>query len=723
MSNTKKITNTDFAIGDLGSSSKVTTMDMMLATLALVLWLSRDIVEAAPPMAKPGCPDKCGDVTIPYPFGIGSRCYYNEWYEITCNTSNPMLTKFSLQVLKISLSSSQVIINAPTVVNSTAQDTTWTSANLGGSPYSFSSIYNDFAPVSCVGTSFVNGGENIVARCGSFCNSQIRDNTTSQESICLSVLPYPLSIYGVSITRTNGTYSYVLVASRDFLNNLEMSNPQQSLLSLVSNGSHVPVNLDWKYFYLPNQFLNESNSGNCNMHQANGVYTCTCPQRQGGNPYLPNGCQESPRCASCKGDCYVISDDYMDVGCYIPKKSRAHLLGVVLGLSIGIGSLLASLGCYWLWQILKRRKKIKVRAKNFKQNGGLLLQRQMCYNDCVVEKTKVFTVSELEVATDHFNENRILGQGGQGTVYKGMLTDGRVIAVKKSKKVDESQLEPFINEVVILSQINHRNVVKLLGCCLETEVPLLVYEFIPNGTLSQHIHNPSEEFHIPWKMRLQIAAESAGAIAYLHSSSSAPIYHRDIKSSNILLDDKYRAKVSDFGTSRTILIDQTHLTTQVQGTFGYLDPEYFQSNQFTEKSDVYSFGVVLVELMTSKKPISPDKSKEWRSLATEFLLLAENSCLSDIFDPHVSKEAKQEELEAVANLAKECLNLNGKQRPTMKEVAIILDGLQSRNETSSIQQTFPEWNQAVTDVSVMDTAPFTSSTFFSQEEDALILHI
>ena len=327
--------------------------------------------------------------------------------------------------------------------------------------------------------------------------------------------------------------------------------------------------------------------------------------------------------------------------------------------------------------MIKKRKKIKLKQKFFKRNGGLLLQQQLSSSENSVQKTKLFNSKELENATDHFNENRILGKGGQGTVYKGMLVDGRIVAIKKCNLVDEGNLQQFVNEIIILSQINHRNVVKLLGCCLETEIPLLVYEFIPNGTLFQYIHKESEDFPLlTWDMRLRIATEVAGALSYLHSSASLPIYHRDIKSSNILLDDKFRAKVADFGTSRSVAVDQTHVTTLVYGTFGYLDPEYFQTSQFTDKSDVYSFGVVLIELLTGEKPVSSTRSQRDRNLSTYFIHSIEEKRLFDVLDTQVRKEENKEEVMAIANLAKRCLHLNGKNRPTMIEIMMELEGVQ-----------------------------------------------
>ncbi|XP_022722173.1 putative wall-associated receptor kinase-like 13 [Durio zibethinus] len=365
------------------------------------------------------------------------------------------------------------------------------------------------------------------------------------------------------------------------------------------------------------------------------------------------------------------------------------------GCSTSIGTVFVLLGTWRMQKVLERRKNIKLKQRYFKRNGGLLLQQQLSSNEGNVEKIRLFTTKELEKATDYYHENRIIGQGGQGTVYKGMLTDGSIVAIKKSKMVeektfDEKKLEQFINEVIILSQIIHRNVVKLLGCCLETKVPLLVYEFIPNGTLSQLIHDQNEEFPLTWEMRLRIAIEIANALSYLHSAASVPIYHRDIKSGNILLDDKYRAKVSDFGISRSVALEQTHITTQVQGTFGYLDPEFFRSSQFTEKSDVYSFGVVLVELLTGQKPISSTQSEEVRSLVAFFLLTMKENSLFDILDPMARNNGPEEEIIAVAKLAKRSLNLNGKKRPTMKQVAMELERIRASEEANAIEQSVDE---------------------------------
>ena len=388
---------------------------------------------------------------------------------------------------------------------------------------------------------------------------------------------------------------------------------------------------------------------------------------------------------------------------------------ICVGIAIGLGTLLLVIFAWWMYRVLKRRNKIKYKEKCFKKNGGLLLEQQLSSCEGNVDKTTLFTSKELEKATDRYNENRVIGQGGQGIVYKGMLMDGRIVAVKKLKIMGENKLRQFINEVVILSQINHRNVVKLLGCCLESEVPLLVYEFIPNGTLSEHIHDQNEEFPITWEMRLRIATEVARALSYLHSAAATPIYHRDIKSTNILLDDKYRAKVADFGTSKSITIDQTHLTTQVQGTFGYLDPEYFRSSQFTEKSDVYSFGIVLIELLTGKKPILKTRSGEEKSLATYFISSMKENRLSDLLDTRVVKEGRQEEINAFAHLARRCINLNGMNRPTMIEVAMELERIRKCQGDLCAQENYEEVEYDITELtftqkeSCLDTNTSSSS--------------
>lgn len=275
---------------------------------------------------------------------------------------------------------------------------------------------------------------------------------------------------------------------------------------------------------------------------------------------------------------------------------------ILSGLSIGIGVGSATgficivLIAMFLTRRIKHRRKIKLRQKFFILNRGQLLKQLVSQRADIAERM-IITLDELEKATNNFDKARELGGGGHGTVYKGILSDLHVVAIKISNIVVPKEIDDFINEVAILSQINHKNVVKLIGCCLETEVPLLVYEFISNGTLYHHLHGEGPR-SLSWSNRLRIAAEIANALSYLHSSVTIPIIHRDIKSSNILLDDNLTSKVSDFGASRYIPIEKTALTTAVQGTVGYLDPMYFYTGRLNDKSDVYSFGVMLVELLT-----------------------------------------------------------------------------------------------------------------------------
>jgi len=332
------------------------------------------------------------------------------------------------------------------------------------------------------------------------------------------------------------------------------------------------------------------------------------------------------------------------------------------------------------------RKKKWQRQRFFNQNRGQLLQQLVAHRTDIAERM-IITLEELEKATNNFDKSRELGSGGHGTVYKGILTSQHVVAIKKSKIVIQREIDHFINEVAILSQINHRNIVKLFGCCLETEVPLLVYEFISNGTLSSHLHI-EEPTSILWKDRLRIAVEIAKAIAYLHSLVSLPIIHRDIKSPNILLDENLNVKLSDFGASRYVPIDQTGVDTTVQGTYGYLDPMYYSTGHLTEKSDVYSFGVVLIELLTRKKPVSY-RSSQGIGLVSHFVTLLSEGNLTHILDPQVTREGDGEVVD-IALLAAICVKFTSTDRPTMRQVEMTLEGIHSAKDFDSSGETDDE---------------------------------
>lgn len=284
---------------------------------------------------------------------------------------------------------------------------------------------------------------------------------------------------------------------------------------------------------------------------------------------------------------------------------------------------------------------------------------------------KLFSGKEIKKATANFSKDRLLGVGGYGEVYRGILDDGTVVAIKCAKLGNTKGTDQVLNEVQILCQVNHRSLVRLLGCCVELEQPLLVYEYIENGTLLDHLRGEGQG-KLSWTRRLQIAHDTAEGLAYLHFSAVPPIYHRDVKSSNILLDEKLKAKVSDFGLSRLAHTDMSHISTCAQGTLGYLDPEYYRNYQLTDKSDVYSFGVVLLELLTSQKAIDFNRATDDVNLAVYVQRMVEEERIMDVVDPMLKEQASTanvETMKALGFLAVGCLEERRQNRPSMKEVA------------------------------------------------------
>ncbi|KAJ9560496.1 hypothetical protein OSB04_005656 [Centaurea solstitialis] len=350
----------------------------------------------------------------------------------------------------------------------------------------------------------------------------------------------------------------------------------------------------------------------------------------------------------------------------LPKsEDRAVIAGIGEGVA---GAAVAMIFVYWGAQ---RRLRIKDRKDYFKKNGGTMLQEMWFTCEDPVRKGKIFTEEELKKATDNFNNDKVIGQGGYGIVYIGTLANKTMVAIKKSKMIGQSQIQQFVNEVIILSQINHPNIVKLLGCCLETHVPLLVYEYITNNTLCHHIHSHST---LTLGKRLKIAAETAEALDYMHSMTQ--IIHRDVKPSNILLDNEFTAKISDFGISRFVPLGQTHLSTSVKGTVGYMDPEYFRTSKLTDKSDVFSFGVVLMELLMGKEVRSLEiPLTSYKGAAAYLSSLLTGDAFVLVLDDQIKKDEYFEVVKCVAKIAINCLDLEGMTRPTMKEVKQELEQL------------------------------------------------
>ncbi|KAF3451010.1 hypothetical protein FNV43_RR07099 [Rhamnella rubrinervis] len=433
---------------------------------------------------------------------------------------------------------------------------------------------------------------------------------------CKSQAPYPLSIHEgvVDYLTLSSSYDnhtkvhnfnpcgYTFVADDTFNFSSNLANFQSRVT--------VPVVLDWSVGNETCETAKENVSAyacraahsTC-VSSTNGGYRCICLEGFGGNPNLFDGCQDVNECES-SNPCTDIARCHNFDGsfkCICPKGYDGD----------GKRDTNGTIGC-----ISKYR------------SDQTALRLHILLGICI-------GLLLLSVATSNYDENMILGQGGYGTVYKGVLADNKLVTIKMSKIGDQSQIEQFINEIIMLSQINHRNVVKLIGCCSETELPLLVYDF---------------------------------------------------KTANILLDDNYNAKVADFGASRLVPNDQTQLTTLVQGTMGYLDPEYFHTSQLTEKSDVYNFGVVLAELLSGEKALCPFRRECDKNLATYFVSSMKEDRLLQILDHHINDVVADghhersngsiiQQVKVVANLVKRCVSVRGEDRPTTKEVETELEGL------------------------------------------------
>ncbi|KAK3410942.1 hypothetical protein EUGRSUZ_J02968 [Eucalyptus grandis] len=289
-----------------------------------------------------------------------------------------------------------------------------------------------------------------------------------------------------------------------------------------------------------------------------------------------------------------------------------------------------------------------------------------------------FTYKEINIATDDFSNLNLLGQGGFGHVHRGVLSCGKVVAIKQLKAGSSQGEREFQAEIEIISRIHHRHLVSLIGYCISGAHRILVSEFVPNSTLEFHLHGEKDQPTMTWPIRMKIAIGSAKGLAYLHEECNPRIIHRDIKAANILLESNFEAKVADFGLVKFASDANTHVSTQVMGTFGYLAPEYASSGYLTEKSDVFSFGVVLLELITGRRPVNrtqtfdEDSLVDWaRPLLTQAL---EGDKFDAIVDPKLNKDYATEELTWMIACAAACVRHSARHRPPMTQVVRALEG-------------------------------------------------
>ncbi|KAJ3670402.1 hypothetical protein LUZ60_010726 [Juncus effusus] len=696
--------------------------------------------------SKNGCPDKCGNLTIPYPFGTKEGCY-RDGFDITCNeTYNPpraFISDGNLQIINISLQTGE--LNAYQRVsyrcfrdtNNTFENST-RRTNMTGSIYFFSSKRNKFTTIGCYNLAYIIGEGD-----SSYASDSAKNGSCEGIGCCQTAIPQELNFYRVSWgSRSNKYYennpcTYAVLVQHDLYNFSTTDLEGTNFLNRTVD-KRVPVMFDWairndtcQSGSRTSDYACLSDNSYCYNTDNGKGYLCSCSEGYAGNPYLIDGCEDIDECKDrekypCHGKCTNKPGNYT---CECPTGKRGDAKAghcsdkfpifaqVVVGISGAIVIILAII--FLIIITLQKRKYETERQENYRRNGGAELQNLIASK---VQTIQVFTENELEKFTNNFSVDRIIGSGGRGDVYLGTLEDTSEVAIKKSKIIDDNQKEEFANEIITLSQINHRHVVRLLGCCLEVKTPMLVYEYIPNGTLFSFLHGKNRR-SISLGMRMKIAKETIEALSTMHYSMNCRILHGDIKSLNILLDNEFRVKVSDFGGSSLVPLEGDQFVEFIQGTAGYLDPECLYTRELTEKSDVYSFGVVLLELITRKPAIYSDGSGEKKSLVQCFVPAMKENRLESILDNDIVNENTIGVLRGVAELALKCLNFKGEDRPKADDLAESLQALIKSNHDLMVFE-FMDRMEAKADLYHEGTSYVTTdSAAFLSTQNRSTLHI